>query len=128
MEFDSSRRKFLQAGLVLPAAGFIASHHSDALGQVSMDPGYRTLGRTGLKVSGVGCGIGLIPDPAVLVRAADLGVNYFDTARVYEKGKSEEIAGAALRGRRHKIVLASKTDYVRHNWHVWPSSACRTPR
>jgi predicted aldo/keto reductase-like oxidoreductase len=110
MEFDSSRRKFLQAGLVLPAAGFIASHHSDALGQVSMDPGYRTLGRTGLKVSGVGCGIGLIPDPAVLVRAVDLGVNYFDTARAYEKGKSEEIAGAALRGRRNRIVLASKTD------------------
>jgi aryl-alcohol dehydrogenase-like predicted oxidoreductase len=61
-------------------------------------------------VSGVGCGVGLIPDPVVLVRAADLGINYFDTARMYEKGKSEEIAGAALKGRRNKIVLASKTD------------------
>jgi uncharacterized protein len=110
MEFDASRRKFLQAGLVLPAAGFIASHHPDAFGQAPAGVVYRTLGKTGLKVSGVGCGIGLIPDPAVLVRAADLGVNYFDTARMYEKGKSEEIAGAALKGRRSKIVLASKTD------------------
>jgi predicted aldo/keto reductase-like oxidoreductase len=63
-----------------------------------------------LKVSGVGCGIGLIPDPAVLNRAVDLGVNYFDTARTYERGKSEEIAGATFKGKRNKIVLASKTD------------------
>jgi predicted aldo/keto reductase-like oxidoreductase len=110
MEFDSSRRKFLQAGLILPAAGFVASQYSNTLGQTPTGVVYRTLGKTGLKVSGVGCGIGLIPDPAVLVRAVDLGVNYFDTARMYEKGKSEEIAGAALKGRREKIVLASKTD------------------
>jgi uncharacterized protein len=106
----SSRRKFLQAGLVLPAAGFISSHHSDVFGQAPAGVAYRTLGKTGLKVSGVGCGIGLVPDPAVLARAVDLGVNYFDTARMYEKGKSEEIAGAAFKGRRNKIVLASKTD------------------
>jgi predicted aldo/keto reductase-like oxidoreductase len=110
MKFDSSRRKFLQAGLALPAAGLAASHYSAGLGQASEGVVYRTLGNTGLKVSAVGCGIGLIPDPVVLVRAADLGVNYFDTARMYEKGKSEEIAGAALKGRRNKIVLASKTD------------------
>jgi hypothetical protein len=110
VEFDSSRRKFLQAGLVLPAVGFAASHHLDAFSQTPAGLTYRTLGKTGLRVSGVGCGIGLIPDPAVLVRAVDLGVNYFDTARMYEKGKSEEIAGAALKGRRNKIVLASKTD------------------
>ncbi len=110
MEFDSSRRKFLQAGLVLPAAGFVAARHLDAFGQAPAQVGYRALGKTGLKVSGVGCGIGLIPDPAVLVRAVDLGVNYFDTARMYEKGKSEEITGQTLKGRRNKIVLASKTD------------------
>jgi predicted aldo/keto reductase-like oxidoreductase len=110
MKFDFSRRKFLQAGLVLPGAGLFASHYSDTLGQAPAGVDYRTLGKTGLKVSSVGCGIGLIPDPVVLVRAVDLGVNYFDTARMYEKGKSEEIAGAALRGKRNKIVLASKTD------------------
>ena len=110
MEFDSSRRKFLKAGLTLPVAGFVASHYPNILAQASDGVVYRTLGKTGLKVSAVGCGVGLIPDPVVLVRAADLGVNYFDTARMYEKGKSEEITGAALKGRRNKIVLASKTD------------------
>ena len=110
MEFDSSRRKFLQAGLALPVAGLVATHSRESFGQSPRGAAYRTLGRTGLKVSGVGCGVGLIPDPAVLVRAADLGVNYFDTARTYEKGKSEEITGAALRSRRNKIILASKAD------------------
>jgi uncharacterized protein len=113
MEFDSSRRKFLQAGLALPAAGFVTSQplqHSNASGLSSAKVVYRTLGKTGVKVSGVGCGIGLIPDPAVLARAIDLGINYFDTARGYERGKSEEIAGTAFKGRRNKIVLASKTD------------------
>ena len=110
MEFDSSRRKFLQAGLALPVAGLVATHSRESFGQSPRGVAYRTLGRTGLKVSGIGCGVGLIPDPAVLVRAADLGVNYFDTARTYEKGKSEEITGAALRSRRNKIILASKAD------------------
>jgi uncharacterized protein len=110
VEFDSSRRKFLQAGLALPAAGLVASHPMDAFSQGSKIQAWRMLGKTGLKVSAVGCGIGLIPDPAVLTRAIDLGVNYFDTARMYEKGKSEEIAGATFKGKRDKIVLASKTD------------------
>ncbi len=110
MGFNSSRRKFLQAGLALPVAGLVVSHSPESLGQTSAGLVLRPLGKTGLKVSGVGCGVGLIPDPAVLVRAADLGVNYFDTARTYEKGKSEEITGAALKARRNKIILASKTD------------------
>jgi uncharacterized protein len=110
MDFDSSRRKFLQTGLALPIAGLVASNSPESFGQSSAGAVARTLGKTGLKVSGVGCGVGLIPDPAVLVRAADLGVNYFDTARTYEKGKSEEITGAALKSRRNRIILASKAD------------------
>ncbi|MDM7996560.1 MAG: aldo/keto reductase [Acidobacteriota bacterium] len=112
MDFDASRRKFLQAGLALPVAGLVASNPPESFGRASAGVVYRTLGKTGLRVSGVGCGVGLIPDPAVLVRAADLGVNYFDTARTYEKGKSEEITGAALKSRRNRILLASKTDGV----------------
>jgi predicted aldo/keto reductase-like oxidoreductase len=61
-------------------------------------------------VSGVGSGVGIIPDPEVIARAIDLGVNYFDTARGYGEGKSEQITGAALKGKRDKVVLASKTD------------------
>jgi uncharacterized protein len=108
MAFDSSRRKFLQAGLVLPAAGFVASH-PDVFSQTAAVQAFRTLGKTGLKVSAVGCGVGYVNlDPAVVARAAELGVNYFDTARGY--GKSEDVAGAALKGRRDKVVIATKTD------------------
>ena len=41
-------------------------------------------------------------------RAIDGGVNFFDTANVYNKGVSETIVGKALKGRRDKVVLASK--------------------
>lgn len=110
MGFDSSRRKFLQTGLILPAAGLVASYPLDAFCQKSAGPSYRTLGRTGLKVSSVGSGVGITPDPEVISRAIDLGVNYFDTARGYGEGDSERITGVALKGKRKNVVLASKTD------------------
>jgi uncharacterized protein len=111
VEFDSSRRKFLQAGLILPAAGLVASHTIDAFGEEPAKvQAWRTLGKTGLKVSAVGCGMGLEPDAEVLVRAVDLGVNYFDTGRMYMEGRSEKAAGEALKGKRNKFYLATKTD------------------
>jgi uncharacterized protein len=113
VEFDSSRRKFLQAGLILPAAGLVASHFPVEASQASPIMAYRTLGKTGLKVSAVGCGIGVTPDPAVLNRAVELGVTYFDTARMYGKGESEEIAGRSFKGKRNKIVIATKTDALK---------------
>jgi aryl-alcohol dehydrogenase-like predicted oxidoreductase len=44
----------------------------------------------------------------IVDRAIDGGVNFFDTANVYNKGESEIIVGKALKGRRDKVVLASK--------------------
>ena len=44
----------------------------------------------------------------IVDRCLDLGVNFFDTANVYNHGASEVIVGKALKGRREKIVLASK--------------------
>ena len=44
----------------------------------------------------------------VVDRCLDLGVNFFDTANVYNQGASEVIVGKALKGRRDKLVLASK--------------------
>jgi aryl-alcohol dehydrogenase-like predicted oxidoreductase len=108
--FDSSRRSFIKAGLLLPAAGLVGAQRMEAFCQPSDAPGYRVLGKTGLRVSGVGCGVGIEPDPQVIRRAIDLGVNYFDTARGYGAGKSEEITGSALKGRRDRVILATKTD------------------
>ena len=87
---------------------------------------YRTLGRTGLRVSALALGtveLGLdygihAPgqvgrptegDALRLVHAAlDAGINFLDTARAY--GESERILGRALAGRRHDVVLATKVD------------------
>ena len=110
MEFNTSRRRFLQAGLALPVSGFISHSSLETISQSPTGVAYRSLGNTGLKVSSVGSGVGITPDPSVIARAIDLGVNYFDTARGYGAGKSEEITGAALKGKRDKVVLASKTD------------------
>ncbi len=105
MSTNSSRRTFLQAGLALPAAGLLVSSPLSAAA-IPM----RTLGKTGLKVAPVGFGVGFTPDPSVIARALDMGINYYDTARGYGNGTSERLLGTALKGRRDKVVLVSKTE------------------
>jgi aryl-alcohol dehydrogenase-like predicted oxidoreductase len=76
---------------------------------------YRSLGDSGLVVStlGVGCNafgtrIGADDVQAVVDTALDHGVNFFDTADSYGLGASEELLGAALKGRRDEVVVATK--------------------
>ena len=103
-----SRRKFLQAGLIaLPAAGYASTAGLDAALQTSPKVVYRTLGKTGLKVTGVGYGIGFNPVPEVVARAIDLGINYYDTSRDY--GDSEKIFSEVIKGKRDKIIIATKS-------------------
>jgi aryl-alcohol dehydrogenase-like predicted oxidoreductase len=79
---------------------------------------YRTLGRTGLKISEIGFGCG---NNAVLMvrasyaeqlgavrRALDLGINYFDTAFAYGLGKSEENLGKILNELGASVVVSTK--------------------
>ncbi|MFP3895291.1 MAG: aldo/keto reductase [Anaerolineales bacterium] len=95
---------------------------------------YRTLGRTGLKVSEVGVGGAQfgIPnymgkwDPfsreaqrattATIHRALELGYNYFDTAPAYGDGRSEEMVGNALKGHRDDVILATKISGGEGRW------------
>ncbi len=76
---------------------------------------YRTLGRTGMRVSEVCLGTMTFGDQVseadaitITHAAIDKGVNFIDTANMYVKGKSEEIVGKALKGRRDDVILASK--------------------
>jgi len=112
VSLNPSRRQFLQAGLALPAAGLVSSNGLDSAFQEAPKEApkvvYRTLGKTGLKVSGVGYGIGFVPIPEVVARALDMGVNYYDTSRDY--ADSEKTFAGIIKGRqREKIVIATKS-------------------
>ena len=81
---------------------------------------YRTLGRTGIKVSPYALGammFGAAGNPdhedsvKIIHRALDAGINIIDTADMYSSGESERIVGKALRGRRDSVVLATKARF-----------------
>jgi uncharacterized protein len=117
----SSRREFLTAsaltGLALPAAAR-ASFDAPKPAPPAMDPPAgaagpvirkRKLGKTGLEVSEVAFGCMITSDQSVIERAADLGVNLFDTARGYQGGNNERLVGAALKGRRDGVLISTKS-------------------
>ncbi len=76
---------------------------------------YRNLGRCGLKVSVLCLGtmmFGARTDETgskrIIARAREQGINFLDTADVYNKGESERVVGRALRAERDRWVLATK--------------------
>ena len=84
---------------------------------------YRQLGNSGLRVSALTLGTMTFggrdnfaavgsTDVAAATRQVDLcldrGINFIDTANVYSGGLSEEIVGETLKGRRDRVVLATK--------------------
>jgi aryl-alcohol dehydrogenase-like predicted oxidoreductase len=78
------------------------------------------LGRTGLTVSeiGLGCarlggffGRGQQPFVDLIAAATDAGINFFDTADIYAQGESEALLARALRGRRDRVVIATKAGF-----------------
>jgi predicted aldo/keto reductase-like oxidoreductase len=113
-----NRREFLKLGLVGTTSTVLGgSVLADAVQVYAQEraetfsfpaPVYRTLGRTGLKVSVVGFGAMLTPEPEVIRVAFENGINYVNTARKYMSGKNEEIVGKALQGWRDKVVVATK--------------------
>jgi aryl-alcohol dehydrogenase (NADP+) len=76
---------------------------------------YRSLGRSGLKVSPLCLGTMMFGGPTdeppaarIIAAARDAGVNFIDTADVYTEGRSEEIVGRAIAAERSRWVLATK--------------------
>ncbi len=112
-----SRRNFIKAGMVGTATALVAPPaFADTLQQLGgserfafPQPVYRTLGRTGLKITVVSFGAMLTPEPEVIRIAIEQGLNYIDTARKYMGGKNEETVGKAVKGMRDKVYIASKT-------------------
>jgi aryl-alcohol dehydrogenase-like predicted oxidoreductase len=80
----------------------------------------RAFGNTSLRVSelGLGCarlGGAFQSNPRqfldVIAAAYDAGINFFDTADMYSQGESEMLVGRGLRGRRDRVIIASKAGY-----------------
>ena len=79
---------------------------------------YRTLGRTGLRVSVIGLGtmvhaghFGPMKDSdslSAIDTALELGVNFIDTSDAYGAGYAETLLGNALKGKRDKVIIATK--------------------
>jgi aryl-alcohol dehydrogenase-like predicted oxidoreductase len=76
---------------------------------------YRYFGTTGLQVSAIGVGCNPFGNEvdadaaeAIVNRALDRGITYFDTADSYFDGRSEEYLGRALKGKRHLTIVATK--------------------
>ena len=106
-----NRRDFLKAGMAGAAAASIGLSGMGSLlyAQAPTAPVFRTLGRTGLKVTAVSYGTMLTPEYEVIRAGIDMGVNYLDTARVYLKGRSEEIVSKAIKGIRDKVYISTKS-------------------
>lgn len=74
---------------------------------------YAELGSTGLKISKIGLGCmslkpGASDNEQIIHQAIDGGINYFDTADLYDAGRNEEMLGRAIRGKREGLVIATK--------------------
>lgn len=84
---------------------------------------YKTLGKSGIRVSEIGFGAWTIAldwwgkkiedDEAkrMLRRAYDLGINFFETGDMYGKGKSEKLIGEVFKGMRNEIIISTKYGY-----------------
>lgn len=102
-----SRRTFLEGAAV--GAGSLAMAQTQA--QVPKRP----LGRTGVEVSYMGLGgyhLGTIQEQStidqIVNQAIDSGINFFDNAWEYHDGRSEDVVGRALKGKRDKVIVMTK--------------------
>ncbi|MCC6361912.1 MAG: aldo/keto reductase [Bryobacterales bacterium] len=107
------RRTFLSSST---AAGLTLSAQSGGAAKTSGgDIPKRVFGKTGEKLTIIGQAGGRFPlcsfeeAKAITLRAYELGVNYFDTARIYWGGRSEEVYGAVLPPFRKHIFLTTKS-------------------
>src|SRR5262245_10883466 len=125
----TTRREFLNAGATMVGVASAVS----AVGEALFSPAaltaetvppptrrkanmiYRSLGRTGAQISALGVGghhLGDLPGVDEAIRlvheAIDAGITFFDNCWEYYNGKTENILGRALKGRRQKVFLMTK--------------------
>ena len=110
-----SRRRFLGssatalAGVGLTGRAKLLGADASAQEEETKIKEYRTLGRTGFKVSDMAFGSGELAEPALLEAILDAGINYIDTAEGYGRGRSERVIGSVIKNRdRKKVFITTK--------------------
>src|ERR1035438_10458911 len=103
-----SRRRFLENAAITSAGGLV-------MAQSQAQVPKRPLGRTGIEVSCMGLGgyhLGSIEEESTVDRivneSLDAGINFFDNAWEYHDGRSEELVGKALQGKRDRAIVMTK--------------------
>lgn len=109
-----SRREFIRAAAAAGlGAGLLPILDDDSSAALTGPEvrRYSPLGRTGMKVSDISFGSSRLHagDEDLVRHAFDRGINYFDSADTYTGGESETVIGNALKGRRDKVFITSKT-------------------
>jgi uncharacterized protein len=99
------RRNFLKIGAGTALGSALPSSQAATPGIRQL----RRLGRTELKVSDISFGSASSSDPDLVRHAFERGVNFFDSAESYRGGDAEEAIAKALKGKRDKVILTSKT-------------------
>ena len=103
---------------------------------------YKELGKIGIKVSAIGLGTwqwgsrewgwnrsyGKKDVMEAFEKALELGINFIDTAEIYGWGKSEELVGEAIRGRREQVVIATKVSPINLSYRRVQKAAERSLR
>jgi hypothetical protein len=106
------RRNFIKGAssalLGLSTIPFWNVNPSFAKTEKAVEPQHRPLGKTGMKVTAVSMGVMNCSDPAVLRRAFDLGINFYDTAHSYMAGRNEEMVGKVFGSKRDKVFIQTK--------------------
>jgi uncharacterized protein len=109
------RRTFLTSSVVAGVTALSRGAVSNSPAVKSGDIPKRVFGKTGERLTIIGQAGGRFPlctfddAKAITLRAYDLGINYFDTARIYWNGRSEEVYGAVLPPFRKNIFLTTKS-------------------
>jgi aryl-alcohol dehydrogenase-like predicted oxidoreductase len=92
---------------------------------------YNQLGKSDLNISRIGFGCmslkpGQPQNESIIHRAIDLGINYFDTADLYDKGANEEMLGNALKQKRNQTIIATKVgNQWRSDGSGWDWNPCK---
>jgi uncharacterized protein len=108
-----SRRRFLETAAITSAGGLVMAQNQAEVSGAQVPK--RPLGRAGIEVSCMGLGgyhLGSIEEESTVDRivneSLDAGINFFDNAWEYHDGRSEELLGKALEGKRDRAIVMTK--------------------